>query len=71
MRVLNNVLNSIPTYYCSRLLKRFELEDKVCEKISKEKLLNEEQKINAKSMIYGGLYDGAIIYIQGCKDATK
>jgi len=63
---MKDIKNFIPTIWSSRMLYRMRLENKAIDKINKEADLTKEEKINAISLVYGGLYKAAVIYIQGC-----
>lgn len=67
---MKTIKNSIPTYWSSRMLYQIREEDKAIEKIKKANL-TEEQKINAISLIYNGLYKSAYIYIRGCQEFAR
>ena len=62
--------NFISTYWSNLLLYQLREEDKVIEKIKKANL-TEEQKTNAISLIYNGLYKSAYIYIRGCQEFAR
>ena len=59
------------TYYDRRLIKKFNLDNKIVDKIDKEKDLTKEQKAIAACMIYGGYYDMGISYVEGCKEVKR
>lgn len=67
---METIKNLIPTIWSNRMLYQLREENKAIEKIKKANL-TEEQKINAISLIYGGLYKVAIIYIQGCQEFAR
>ena len=67
---MKDIKNFIPTIWSNRMLYQFELENKAVEKIKKANLTKEE-KINAISLVYAGLYKVAIIYIQGCQEFAR
>jgi len=58
-------------YHKGKFIERLDFEDKAVNKINHEVDLTKEQKAIAACMIYGGYYDMAIIYIEGCKEFKR
>ena len=58
-------------FYNKKLIEKDILDNKIVDKINKEKDLTKEQKAIASCMIYGGDYYMGMSYVEGCKEFKK